>query len=147
MTTIKELAPVEVQDGSEYEPTAEDKFLRVLYRLEHGEKLIQGVLTDGFNFCVVGLLQEESQLGEWQDIFYSKDVEDVFKYYGIRTFIQLKELPGNLCNEIIGSGYYSTNINKDREIYLHQINDYLMEKEYPNINEILIEVLQIARSK
>ena len=49
-----------------YEPTVNDKILRILYRLDHGEELIHGRLKeDDGKFCVLGLFADESGIGEW----------------------------------------------------------------------------------
>ena len=141
------------QDGSSiYEPTAEDQFLRVLYRLEHGEKLIKGDWTDGKNFCVVGLLYEESKLGKWQynhygQVSYSTPSLTMFMHYGVRPYVKLNTLPGTLCDEIIASGYFRGQLTKYDSIELQNLSDYLVTNEHPNTNEILIEVLQKARYK
>ena len=46
--------PVEI-----YEPSAQDKIQRVLYRLDHGEQLSRGQLKQDDNFCVLGLFADE----------------------------------------------------------------------------------------
>ena len=48
-----------------YEPNVADKIQRVLYRLDHGEQLISGLLKYEDNFCVLGLFADESGLGKW----------------------------------------------------------------------------------
>lgn len=80
------------------EPTADDKVQNILCRLEHGEKLIQGQLKQGDNFCILGLFADESGLGYWGDAvsthYYYMDGEHpacsdlplgVMNYYNMRT--------------------------------------------------------------
>ena len=90
-----------------YEPTVQDKIQRIIYRLEHGEKLVSGKLYDGKNFCVLGLFADESGVGHWQESRYDDDVyryrtdnhflvtsldnSELMDYYDFRTFYDPKQ--------------------------------------------------------
>lgn len=70
-----------------YVPSVQDKILRVIYRLEHGETLAQNAMYDGQNFCVLGLFADESDIGFWH-------VTDSIKGYKVpHDFIAFTELP------------------------------------------------------
>ena len=95
MVTVIEVQ--EQQTLESYEPTVQDKIQRILYRLEHGEKLISKRLKIGDNFCVLGLFADESGLVEWSTpyqrhremykhnyLYYEVDLSpDLVEYYNL----------------------------------------------------------------
>lgn len=52
---------------TEYEPTAQDRIQRVLYRLDSGEQLVKGRLRINDNFCVLGMFLDEFPGGHWNN--------------------------------------------------------------------------------
>ena len=85
------------------------KLQNVLNRLENGEKLISGELRRGDNFCIMGMLADESGLGEWFSIYehqsptYTASLDSIFAYYHIADtgYFTLPSLPETLRNKIM----------------------------------------------
>ena len=100
MTTLKEV---------KYEPTVRDRIQRILYRLDHGEKLYDGRLCYGGKFCILGLFADESGKIEWEN-------ETDIRYNGWVT---------------LDSMFYESNGEK----YVSRLDPELVE--YYNLNDAL----------
>lgn len=136
----------------DHEINAETKLLKVLFRLDQGETLIKHDWTDGKNYCLMGMLAEESGTGEWRkndygEVYYSQPMFNICLYYGIRPFVQLKTLPEDLCNELIKSNKLPGTMTKYDSISLEGLNDYLVANNHPETNQILSKVLRQAKFK
>ena len=133
-----------------YEPTAADKIQRVLYRLDHGEKLIAHQFRNGDNFCVLGLFADESGLGEWYlDVMNryrylnctaALDYE-IAAYYSIRTLsagFAYCDLPDSVLNMIPTPLQNKSRVSKG----LNYLNDKLILNKVSNSNEILAAIIR-----
>ena len=71
-----------------YEPTVADQIQRVLYRLEHGERLGRGRLFDGERYCVLGLFANVADLP-------LDNYNIIYRHYGMVKGVPVnrKELP------------------------------------------------------
>ena len=67
VTVINPPAEITEEDPTAlyYEPTVQDRIQRVLYRLDSGERLIDGTLNREGNFCVLGLFADEYPGRTW----------------------------------------------------------------------------------
>lgn len=123
---------------TDYTPSVADRIQRVLYRLEHGEKLGSLDLYDGQNFCVLGIFADESGLGDWQYdshslvaigrdrfSFHLHDIDligngsllhsAVTKLYGLKTdtgLFELADLPDDLRKQVVCL-YNKTRVNNN----------------------------------
>ena len=159
MTTTA-LAPeiLESVEVSTYEPTVQDKIQRVLYRLEHGERLISGQLKLNDNFCILGLFTDESGMGHWDiDYRYIIDATDdivdlnltsvLVKYYGFADpggSFALSDLPTNdMQNKVkclLADGH--SRITSDNMVFLSVLNDLGDFVKYPYINQLLADIIR-----
>ena len=148
-----------------YEPTVADKIQRILYRLDHGEKLVCGALRDGDNFCVLGMFADESGLGEWSretdrayrdrylvgegpDNISTVWLSDVLAdYYNLRTggaTFEIGKLPGDIQQKLNAYNVkpHTCDVNL---ISLDLINDLLLSNNdvsNPEANEILAAIIR-----
>ena len=125
-----------------YMPSVSERMLRVIYRLEHGEKLIAGRLYNGENFCATGMLADESDLGQWcgADMFYYGDAvtgaaisyTDIMSYYQLKRRVYIELLPKSVADFITGL-YEST-------ITLPMLNDKLVHHD--DCSELIANILR-----
>ena len=152
MTILTEISTSTV---TTYEPTVADKIQRVLYRLEHGEKLIWGQMHYDGGFCVLGLFADESGLGSWEPISHGYNVggqvsftrlsDNLLDYYGFNSSgvsLVLSDLPNDLHNKVrclfFTNGYYREHGTFD----LSFINDCGRIRAYPHINQLLADIIR-----
>ena len=150
MTTLTELTTPEIQ--TTYEPTVADKIQRVLYRLDHGEKLIKISLKSNGSFCVLGLFADESGLGRWESSRYVIDdsvayssTDDIVNYYGFNdagASFDVHKLPNDLQNKVrcLLHDFYDFIIRFP--VALSTINDLAVSLKYPHVNQLLADIIR-----
>ena len=119
--------------------TVVDSINRVLDRLDNGEKLIRGDLTNGNGqFCVLGLFAHEAGLFELYNIS-QKIYDATYDFYGIRRRMNIEELPTQLYDALHDSPLW---ILDDDDVALYSINDMLLAECYDDANSILAELIR-----
>lgn len=136
-------------------------FARVLERLRTNPELIRGTLRRGDSFCVIGMLADESGIGEWvysdsmgaYEYCYpgsgrALDYEDIMGWYGLDMRVDMFALPESLQEKLVA--LYGLNsryaLQYDSEVPLWKINDRVNTKEKSDTrSSILCEVLEYMR--
>ena len=145
----------EEQTLDQYEPTVDDRIQRVLYRLEHGETLINNTLFNGENYCILGLFAEESGIGNWElnrDMYMyfvpetneslgSALPSSVRSYYNFITNygdFYVGDLPTDVIEQLeFFIGYIGP------EFSLMEINDIILGTNCDvNLNELLAKIIR-----
>ena len=150
-----------------YEPSAKDKILRVLYRLEHGEQLCHGILYNGNNFCVLGLFADESGLGSWvhddkgefyeytigdNKVITSLAITELIEYYdfhqplrekGTVSFV-LNQVSNALANQIKCLYYdeFKFVVVEHELVDLYSVNDIGISTNYVGTNQLLADIIR-----
>ena len=157
MATLVEIS--EAKDLDLYEPSVQDKVLRIIYRLENGEQLITSYLHDPKEdkFCVLGLFADESGLGKWVGASYVAGdgthqllalSNEVYQYYGLSNNagnFDINDLPNDVRNRVNCLHYdWSGNIVLDylRTLTMYYINDIGHSTRYPYINQLLADIIR-----
>lgn len=121
-------------------------FERVLVRLNARPELTRGTLRRGDTFCVMGIMADESGLGEWSyddkidqyDYCYSDtkesiDYSRITEYYGIDMEIYILGLPENIL-QLLANHYGLKNTSelsqRNTSMPLWMLNDALDGKDY-----------------
>ena len=136
-------------------------FARVLDRLNGKPDLISGTLRQGDNFCVIGILADESGLGEWNynnrlDYYeycdpatdHVIDYEDIVGYYGINMHVDLLELPEQIQEKLaVHYGFVSPSelARFSIDVPLWRINDSLVNKGGDIEFDLLCNILEYLR--
>ena len=135
-------------------PTVQHKIMRILYRLEHGEKLTSNRLRnfDGDKFCVLGLFIDESGMGKWHGSTYVTDdghcleaglSDSIYKYYGLINkygAFSYDDLPAEIQEKLaVLNDAYGDAANY---LTLSIVNDYISINGKDSVNDILAAIIR-----
>ena len=118
----------------EVDRTVQDKIESVLFRLDQGERLTQGVLRCNDNFCVLGLFADESDMGGWDGNYYVVGFETnmqtlglaLTEYYNMNSSggaFMVRDLPEDLKHILIDEGIINDDYYEKFSLNITAIND------------------------